>query len=563
MKRIYHPAKKKTILIVDDDPVVIQIYREKFQRQGFKVEVAGNADSAMVKLTTDPIDLVILDLSVPGMNGIELLKNIRSEHDVQALPVIVISNAYLSNLRRATLDAGATKCVAKADSTPQKMLALVRELLAVGHSHAAGVTPKFVVRNAAGTLASQPETEFEKKLVATFLINAPVTLAKLRTSVQLFARTQQEDLRQAQLSEMHRQIRPLACSANLLGFRKIAPMADALEALFIELHAKPAKITPSVIRTVAQAVDILAALSDKATDLQTEVLVPPRILVVDDEVISRETICSALAKANLTAVSLEDSLAAERLLEQEHFNLIFLDIEMPGKNGLELCTNIRQTAWNRTTPVVFVTAHADFGSRAQSTLSGGNDFIAKPFLLVELVVKALTCLIRESLSALSTVTAQTGAPVEPGSHESQASGNPAALSVNEQSIFEPPKDALLHRTEPPLSLFTREELLKQCDGDDELMGRLIALFHENTPRLLDDIRGSIARRSSSDLARSAHALLSSLGAFGANDATHLTRQLETQAHDKDYENTDYTFAALERGTAEIDVALAGFTPARR
>ena len=413
MKRIYHPAKKKIILIVDDDPVVVHIYQEKFQRQGFKVEVAGNGDSAMERLKKDRIDLVILDLSLPGMNGVELLKNIRLEFDVQALPVIVLSNAYLSDLRRIALDAGATKCIAKADSTPGKMLELVRELLAAGHSHAAGVTPELVVRNAAGTLSSQSETEFEKKLVASFLINARVTLAKLRAGHQLFARTQQEDLRQAQLSEMHRQIRPLACSANLLGFRKIAPMADALEALLIELHAKPTKITPSVIRTVAQGVDILAALFDKATDLQTEVLVPPRILVVDDEIISRETICSALGKANLTAVSLDDSLAAQRRLEQDHFDLIFLDVEMPGQSGLELCVKIREMATNRSTPVVFVTSHSDFGSRAKSTLSGGNDFIAKPFLLVELVVKSLTWLFKESLRPLATA-GQSSASAEAG-----------------------------------------------------------------------------------------------------------------------------------------------------
>ena len=93
------------------------------------------------------------------------------------------------------------------------------------------------------------------------------------------------------------------------------------------------------------------------------------------------------------------------------------------------------------------------------------------------------------------------------------------------------------------------------------MQRMIALFHENAPHLLDDIRGSIARRSSGDLARSAHGLLSSLGAFGANDARQLTQQLEAQALEENYEHSDRTFAALERETAEIHTALAAFIPA--
>jgi HPt (histidine-containing phosphotransfer) domain-containing protein len=112
-----------------------------------------------------------------------------------------------------------------------------------------------------------------------------------------------------------------------------------------------------------------------------------------------------------------------------------------------------------------------------------------------------------------------------------------------------------------LPIFTREKLLDQLDGDEELMQRLVAIFQENTPRLLEEIRGSIARRGSRDLARSAHALLSSLGAVGANDAHQLTRQLEAQALEEDYTETERTFAALEQETAEIHTALAAFTSA--
>jgi two-component system, sensor histidine kinase and response regulator len=103
---------------------------------------------------------------------------------------------------------------------------------------------------------------------------------------------------------------------------------------------------------------------------------------------------------------------------------------------------------------------------------------------------------------------------------------------------------------------TRFDAWDELDGDEMLLRRMISLFQENTPRLLDDIRGSIARRASGDLARSAHALRSSLGTFGAHAAHRLTLQLETQAHQEDYENTDRIFAALVRGTAEIQVALA-------
>jgi CheY-like chemotaxis protein len=269
------------------------------------------------------------------------------------------------------------------------------------------------------TLAFPDQPGSLERLGAIPLFSVPETLAKLRASHQMFARTEEDDLRRTHLSEMHLQVHSLAGCAGPIGFRKIAQMTSALEALLIELQAKPTKITPSVMRTVAQAIDTLAALFDRTANPQPEVLTPPKILVVDDEIISRETICSALGRVNLTATGIDDPLAAQRLLEQESFDLIFLDVEMPGQNGLDLCVNIREMATNRATPVVFVTAHSDFGSRAQSTLSGGNDFIAKPFLLVELAVKALTWLFKESPQPLSMAGAQNGPAAAARNHESQ------------------------------------------------------------------------------------------------------------------------------------------------
>src|ERR1700737_1738293 len=88
MKRVFTPVKKKMVLIVDDDRLAVHIYREKFETQGFKVEVARDANSALPTLKKDGVDLVILDLCLPGINSVELIKNIRSDSDMQSLPVI-------------------------------------------------------------------------------------------------------------------------------------------------------------------------------------------------------------------------------------------------------------------------------------------------------------------------------------------------------------------------------------------------------------------------------------------------------------------------------------------
>ena len=184
MKRIFTPVGKKTILIVDDDGLAIHIYREKLQGHGFKVEVVGDGATALQTLKKDVVDLVILDLCLPGISAVELIKNIRSDSDMQSLPVIAFSNPYLSNLTRAGLEAGATKCVAKADGTPEQLLELVREL-------GVGATSTVVVSSVVGTLEADQE-----KLAATLLINGPEALAKLRASHQVFARAEAGDSRE-------------------------------------------------------------------------------------------------------------------------------------------------------------------------------------------------------------------------------------------------------------------------------------------------------------------------------------------------------------------------------
>jgi putative two-component system response regulator len=112
-----------------------------------------------------------------------------------------------------------------------------------------------------------------------------------------------------------------------------------------------------------------------------------------------------LEKARLAAVSFDNPQAAYGTLASDSFDLVFLDVDMPGMTGFELCTRLRALPKYKRTPVVFVTALTDFESRAQSTISGGNDLIAKPFLFVELAVKALLHVLRSRLLAAGRTTA--------------------------------------------------------------------------------------------------------------------------------------------------------------
>src|SRR6185369_4037234 len=179
--------------------------------------------------------------------------------------------------------------------------------------------------------------------------------------------------------------------------RTFGLMAYALAGLLKQLAGNATEITPSVLRTVAGAVDLLEALCVRGLNPNLATEPPVQLLAVDDDAVSRLAISFALRKAFNEPDLAPDGEAALGLIARQSYDVIFLDVDMPGMDGFELCAKIRQTVGYRTTPVVFVTRHSDFNSRAKSTLSGGQDLIGKPFLAFEITVKALTLALRGRL----------------------------------------------------------------------------------------------------------------------------------------------------------------------
>jgi CheY-like chemotaxis protein len=200
-----------------------------------------------------------------------------------------------------------------------------------------------------------------------------------------------------QIYELYRRLHALTGNAGIAGLIQISKMSDAVEALLKELYEKPKNINSSTLRSVAASVDFLGFLFDRGIAPERQEIPSGDILVVDDEPISRRAVVYALEKAHLQSISVEDPNAALKLLREEHFDLVFLDVDMPGMTGYELCAKLRALPLHKKTPVVFVTALSGFDSRTSSLMAGGNDFIAKPFLFIELTVKALIHVLRARL----------------------------------------------------------------------------------------------------------------------------------------------------------------------
>lgn len=108
-----------------------------------------------------------------------------------------------------------------------------------------------------------------------------------------------------------------------------------------------------------------------------------RILVAEDERPISDLIRLNLTKAGYHCTCVYDGLAAADILEEENFDLILLDVMMPGLNGFELMEYIRPLK----IPVIFLTAKSSLKDRMTGLTSGAEDYITKPFEIVELLAR--------------------------------------------------------------------------------------------------------------------------------------------------------------------------------
>jgi len=403
----------KKILIVEDDQIVANIYRNKFSLEGFEVEVANNGPTGLELAPLFRPDAVILDLMLPQMTGVEFMKKIRALEGFSELPVIVFSNTYLTNMVQEAWKAGATKCLSKANCTPKQVIEVLKTTLNLsgnGHGSNGSAQPKQTTHTGAekpragGQAQKTPvvpisltsDAEFQADLLKTFSQNLPAALNGMRAQLQGLIKSDNEAGKLKHMQDLYRRIHALTGNAAVVGLVHFAHVADALEALLKELLEKPKTVNASALRTVAASIDFLGQLFERTVN-KPEDISNANILVVDDEAISRRAISHSLEKARLKCQSVESPGSALELLGKNSYDLVFLDIDMPGMNGFEVCAKLRALATHKKTPVVFVTSLNDFDSRANSTMSGGNDFIAKPFLFMELAVKALVHLLRPRL----------------------------------------------------------------------------------------------------------------------------------------------------------------------
>lgn len=105
--------KIKTILIVDDEEPIYSYLRKKLAKQGYEVHVADDGEKALQKVFDLIPDIVLLDVKLPKINGIDICKTLKTDARTQAIPILMLSAKAQSDEIREGLDAGADRYLCK------------------------------------------------------------------------------------------------------------------------------------------------------------------------------------------------------------------------------------------------------------------------------------------------------------------------------------------------------------------------------------------------------------------------------------------------------------------
>ena len=121
-------------LIVEDDPLFRQILKEILASRfpSISIKEAAHGVEALQKLDMNGLDLVFMDIKLPGMNGLELTKKIKESHP--SIPVIILTNHDTPEYRKAALECGADYFISKASSIEQEIEMAVQSVSARGRN---------------------------------------------------------------------------------------------------------------------------------------------------------------------------------------------------------------------------------------------------------------------------------------------------------------------------------------------------------------------------------------------------------------------------------------------
>ncbi len=190
-----------------------------------------------------------------------------------------------------------------------------------------------------------------------------------------------------------------------------------------------------------------------------------RVLVVEDDPNIRDLVLLHLGLEGFTAESAADGNEALRLAKAEPFDLIVLDVMLPGLDGVTVCRAIRRDSINGDVPVLMLTARRDESDKVLGLESGADDYLTKPFGIREFVAR-VRALLRRRMSRPSSAALGHATPVVAGSLTIDPARRHARLDDREIELTAHEFELLYLLASNKGIVFSRDALMQRVWGDD-------------------------------------------------------------------------------------------------
>jgi DNA-binding response OmpR family regulator len=421
----------KKILLIEDEASVLAAIKSLIGAE-FEIEVAADGQTGYYAISERKPAAVLLDVTVEQMNPVNLMGKIRAQKRFSALPFFVLVDSYPNDVADELLLAGAISVFCKCD--PNYLDDLARELnehfkppvlrnnrpvslpaapalQPVRTAHAAEpatntrpLEPKRHVQfSPVSTLVGgdiEPFSNDSEQLRALFAVSFGGQVHAARQSFVVFMTAKDAASRASAFDKFYKSIASIRAEAGQCELSGLMRLLEPLERRARELRETMETASAGSKQVLANAIDFMAAMNQQVSDLPGLNGLTPSALVMDDEAVSRRAITLGLEKANFRVTSVDSGDAAIRECEMTKFDLVLLDVEMPGLNGFAVCARVRGMSAHKETPILFISALDDLRSRASSKISGGNQFITKPVNFLELSITATSLVLKQKLKEI-------------------------------------------------------------------------------------------------------------------------------------------------------------------
>jgi signal transduction histidine kinase/ligand-binding sensor domain-containing protein/CheY-like chemotaxis protein len=304
-------------------------------------------------------------------------------------------------------------------------------------------------------------------------------------------------------------------TVRLLSFVSLGSDSSSSQALFDTELTKPLRLGDLHRVLIGCAEDNGADAHERTVSQPRPTgLLPPlsgRVLVVEDQPLNREVAIGILSSLGLQVETAHNGKHALDIMQDQHFDIVLMDCEMPIMDGFSATTALRnREAAGAHVPIIALTADATPAGRAACLAAGMDDYLAKPFR-------------REALHGLLSRWLRPAAAKEEPSVQAEPSSAPV-MPLVPPSIEEPALDGA---TLNALRALPRS-------GPKDMLSHIGELYLLDSQGLIASIEESLGAGNAADLARAAHAWRSYNGNVGAHGLARLCRELEDTARQGDF-----------------------------